>query len=462
MTSQSSTFLPPPTKPRPLPPRGRDLRELLQLAWPMLIGQLAQVAMGVVDTAMAGAVSPVDLAAVAVGFSLWIPILLFNNGLFSAVTALIARAHGSKQRADIAITFQQALWLALAMGVINTLLASHCSYLLRWMSVDANVVPLGELYLRGIAFGAPAATLIYVLRSFSEGCGRSTPVMLVNVGALLLNIPLNYILIHGLFGLPKLGGAGCGWATGIALWINFFALAALLFPRYKHLLRDFQRPQWRTIGNIVHLGFPIGAAVFAEISLFALVALLIGQLGATTIASHQIALNFSALTFMVPTSLGLALTVKISRAIGAQEAQRARRYTGMGAIFASLFSIISAAVMLLFPNSITAIYSSDPAVHTLTAQLLVFAAAYQLSDGLQATAAGSLRGYHDTRVVMVITLIAYWGIGLPAGYLLGLTDWLGPARGVQGLWMGLVIGLTVAAVLLNWRLLRVSRRLAAS
>ena len=430
---------------------GRDLRALLQLAWPMLIAQLAQVAMGVVDTAMAGAVSAMDLAAVAVGFSLWMPILLFSNGIFSAVTALIARAHGAGRNDEIARTFQQGIWLALVMSVVNTALVSQCGALMRWMSIDPQVQPLGELYLRGIAFGAPAATLIYILRSFSDGCGRSKPAMIINIVALLLNIPLNYIFIHGLYGAPKLGGAGCGWATGIALWINFFALAALLLPRYRQALRNFQRPQWTYIGHMLKLGLPIAAAVFAEISLFALVALLIGPLGATTIASHQIALNFSSLTFMV----------KISSALGAQEPLRARRYVKMGAIFAVAFALLSAAAMLLLPHYIVAIYSSDPAVHALTVQLLIFAAAYQISDGLQVTAAGCLRGYHDTRIVMVITLIAYWGIGLPVGYLLGLTDYFGTAYGVQGLWVGLVLGLTVAAVLLNWRLWGVSRGLAS-
>jgi multidrug resistance protein, MATE family len=441
-----------------LPAAGRDLRALMQLAWPMLIAQLAQVAMGVVDTAMAGAVSATDLAAVAVGFSLWMPILLFSNGIFSAVTALIARAHGAGRADDITRTFQQGIWLALSFAVFNTVLASHCDILMRWMSIDPQVQPLGELYLQGITFGAPAATFIYILRSFSEGAGRSAPAMVINVFALLLNIPLNYIFIHGLFGAPKLGGAGCGWATGIALWINFFALAALLWPRYRQSLRNFQRPQWTYIGEMLKLGFPIGAAVFAEISLFALVALLIGPLGATTIASHQIALNFSSLTFMVPLSLGLALTVKISGALGAQQVLRARRYVKMGANFAVAFALLSASVMLLLPEYIVAIYSSDPAVRALTVQLLIFAAAYQISDGLQVTAAGCLRGYHDTRIVMVITLFAYWGIGLPAGYVLGLTDHLGPRLGVQGLWVGLVLGLTVAAILLNWRLWRVSHR----
>lgn len=440
-----------------LPPRGRDARELLQLAWPMLIGQVAQVAMGVLDTVMAGAVSATDLAAVAVGFSLWLPLTLLGNGIFTAVTALIARAIGAGQPQSVAQHFQQALWLALFIGALNTVLVANCGALLALMGVDAHVQPIGELYLRGIAIGMPAASLLQVLRAFSEGSGRSKPVMLVNVGALLINIPLNYIFIHGLFGAPQLGGAGCGIATGISLWINFLALAALLFPRYRHLLRGLKGPQWTQQWRILYLGFPIGAAIFAEVSVFALVALLIGHLGATTIASHQIALNFSALMFMVPASLGLALTVKIGHCVGAGELQRARRYTHIGLGCAVLFATLSATLMLLFPRFITGVYTQDPTVTALTVQLLFFAAVYQLSDGLQVVAAGCLRGYHDTRIVMVITLIAYWGIGLPVGYALGLTDLLMPMLGVKGLWIGLVLGLTVAAVLLNWRLRNVSR-----
>lgn len=440
----------------PLPPRNRDWLDLLHLAWPILVGQAAQVAMGVADTVMAGAVSATDLAAVAVGFSLWLPLSLLGNGIFSAVTALVARAHGANQTGRITSVFQQAVWLALLVGAINTVLVSQSSVLLGLMHVDEAVQPLARLYLHGIAFGVPALTMTQVLRGFSEGSGRAKPVMVINVCALLVNIPLNYIFIHGLFGAPKLGGAGCGVATGISLWLQLLALAALLYPRYRPHLHNWRRPQAAQLWQILRLGFPIGAAIFAEVSIFALVALLIGHLGATIIASHQIALNFSALMFMVPTSLGLALTVKIGHALGAGELQRARRFAGLGATSAMLFSCASASLMLLLPQYIVALYSNDPAVQALTVQLLAFAAAFQLSDGLQVTAAGSLRGYHDTRITMLITLIAYWGIGLPSGYLLGLTDTLIPMLGVKGLWIGLILGLTVAAILLNWRLALIS------
>lgn len=441
----------------PLPPRARDWRELLQLAWPMLVGQIAQVAMGVVDTVMAGAVGPADLAAVAVGFSLWLPLSLLGNGLFTAATALIARALGGGRGGEVGAVLQQAVWLALAVGAINAVLVSHGSLVLEPMAVVAQVQPIAAQYLHGVALGMPAAALLLVLRAFSEGSGRSKPVMLANVGALLVNIPLNYIFIHGLFGLPHLGGAGCGWATGCTLWLQLLVLGAMLYPRYRTHLRSWRAPQWSRQWQILRLGMPIGAAIFAEVSIFSVIALLIGHLGATTIAAHQIALNFSALTFMLSASVAQALTVKIGHALGAGQHARARRFAGLGTANAVLCSGFNAAVMLLLPHTIVAFYTGDPAVRALAVQLLALAALYQLPDALQVTAAGSLRGYHDTRITMLITLLAYWGIGLPVGYALGLTDLLGPAMGVKGLWVGLVAGLSVAALLLNWRVARVSR-----
>jgi MATE family multidrug resistance protein len=209
---------------------------------------------------------------------------------------------------------------------------------------------------------------------------------------------------------------------------------------------------------MIRLGFPIGAAMFAETSIFALVALLIGRLGATTLAAHQIALNVSALLFMVPTSLGLALTVKVGHALGAGVPARARRFARLGAWSAVVFASGSAFLLLVFPFQIVSLYTPDEAVRQLAVAILAYSAAFQLSDGLQVTAVGSLRGYHDTRMTMVITLLAYWGVGLPLGYTLGLTDELGPRRGVFGLWAGLVAGLTVAALLLNARLFRTAAR----
>lgn len=453
--------MPNPTQPNLS--RSHDLRELLQLAWPMLIGQVAQLGTGVADTIMAGAVGPTDLAAVAVGFSIWLPVYIFSIGVLSAVTARIARAFGADDEAAQAITLQQGLWLALLLAALLFIVIPHGHHLLPLMHVDPGVQPLTQIYLQGMTLGIPAIMGFQVLRSLSEGNGRSRPVMIIQIIALLANLPLNYIFIHGLFGAPKLGGAGCGWATGCVMWLQLVLLAALTAPRWRALLahpvlKNARMPQWRVLKELIYLGAPIGGAMFAETSIFSGAALLVGRLGATTLAAHQIALNYSAMMFMVPLSLGLALTVKIGHALGANEPARARRIAGFGAYISIIFALCSAAIMLIFPYRIAAAYTPDEAVRLLTVQILAYSASFQLFDGLQVTAVGSLRGYHDTRITMAITLIAYWGVGLPLGYVLGLTDLLMPAHGVLGLWAGLIAGLAVAAVLLNWRLAVISRR----
>jgi multidrug resistance protein, MATE family len=444
--------------PLSMPTRAHDWRDLLQLAWPMLIGQVAQIAMGVADTVMAGAVGPTDLAAVALGFSLWLPTYVLCLGVLSALTATIARAFGANDHSSQSASLQQGVWLALMLAVFCVILVTYSDLLLPLMQVDPGVQPLSKIYLQGIAFGVPAIMLFQVLRALSEGSGRSKPVMIIQVIAFLTNLPLNYVLIHGLFGAPKLGGAGCGWATGSVMWLQLILLALLMQKRWVPLLRGMGLPQWRKLWALIYLGAPIGGAMFAETSVFAGAALLIGRLGSTALAAHQIALNFSAMMFMVPMSLGQALTVKIGHSLGANQHARARRYAGLGAATSILFATCSAALMLSVPYFIAAAYTQDEAVRLLTVQILAYSASFQLFDGLQVTAVGSLRGYHDTRVTMIITLIAYWGVGLPLGYILGLTEWLGPERGVLGLWTGLIAGLAVAALLLNWRLALISRQ----
>lgn len=457
--------------PLALPTRARDWRDLLHLAWPMLVGQVAQVGMGVADTVMAGAVGPTDLAAVAVGFSLWLPTYVFCIGVLSALTATIARAFGASDQSAQAAVLQQGVWLAAILAVLCIALVTHGDRLLPLMQVDPAVQPLARVYLQGIAFGVMPIMLFQVLRALSEGCGRSKPVMVIQVIAFLVNIPLNYIfinglVIHGTAVVPQLGGAGCGWATGSVMWLQLFMLGWLMRKRWRPLLSKegggFHLPQWRRLGALAYLGTPIGAAMFAETSIFAGAALLIGRLGATPLAAHQIALNFSALMFMVPMSLGQALTVKIGHALGAGHVERARRFAGLGAITSVLFALCSAALMLTQPYTIASAYTQDEAVRLLTVQILFYSACFQLFDGLQVTAVGSLRGYHDTRVTMIITLIAYWGVGLPLGYVLGFSDLLIPRNGVFGVWTGLIAGLVAAAALLNWRLWGISGRYRAT
>lgn len=439
-----------------------ELRSLLLLATPIIIAQLATTAMGFVDAVMAGRVSPRDLAAVALGNSIWIPVFLLMTGILLATTPKVAQRFGAGLHAEIGPLVRQALWLAVAVSLIASALLISAEPVLQVMNVDPQLVEPSMGYLQGIAFGFPGIALYYVLRCYSDGLGRTRPSMVIGLLGLLLNIPLNYVLIYGHFGLPALGGVGCGWASGIVMWFMALSMAAWSrwAPAYQssRVLVRFERPQWAVIKRLTGVGLPIGIAVFAESSIFAVIALLIGSLGPTVVAGHQIALNISSLLFMIPYSLGMAVTVRVGQAIGAGEPRQARFAALVGLGAALVFACFSASLILLMREPIASIYTPDTAVIQIAAMLIVYAALYQFSDAIQVIAAGALRGYQDTRVTMILTLFAYWGIGLPVGYLLGLTDYFGPASGPSGLWEGLIAGLTCAALMLSIRLARSSAK----
>jgi MATE family multidrug resistance protein len=395
----------------------REVRDLLTLALPIMIGQLATTAMSFVDAVMAGRVSPQDLAAVGLGNSIWIPVYLLMSGTLLATTPKVAQRYGAGQFKEIGPLVRQALWLAVVVGIIGALLLLCAEPILHAMKVEPDLINPSMGYLHGIAAGMPAIALYYVLRCFSDGLGRTRPSMVMGLVGLALNIPLNYIFIYGHFGVPAMGGVGCGWATAIAMWVMMLGLAVWTRwgPAYQssELFKRFDWPQWAVIKRVLGIGLPIGVAIFAESSIFAVIALLLGSLGATVVSGHQIALNVSSLVFMIPYSLSMAVTVRVGQAL---------------------------------------------VVIHLASTLIVFSALFQFSDSIQVTAAGALRGYQDTRVTMVLTLFAYWGVGLPVGYALGLTDWLGAPSGPSGLWQGLIVGLSCAAGMLLVRLARSARR----
>ena len=439
-----------------------ELRALLALAVPIIIAQLAHTAMGFVDTVMAGRVSPRDLAAVALGNSLWVPVFLLMTGVLLATTPKVAQRFGAGSHDEIGPLVRQALWLALAVGLLAAVALWNAEPVLHWMQVDDELIEPAMGYLRAVACGFPAVALYHVLRCFSDGLGHTRPTMVLGLLGLLLNIPLNYIFIYGKLGLPAMGGVGCGWATALVMVAMLLGMLVWVAwaPYYQSsgLLRRFDWPQGRVIRRLLSVGLPIGVSIFAEASIFSVIALLIGGLGATVVAGHQIALNFSSMVFMIPYSLGMAATVRVGQALGRREPREARFAAGVAMATALAYACLSASSMLWLRTDIAEIYTPDLAVIGVAGSLLIYSAFFQFSDAIQVTAAGALRGYQDTRVTMLITLLAYWGIGLPVGYSLGLTDWLGKPSGPQGLWQGLVVGLTCAALLLGIRLARSARR----
>lgn len=434
----------------------REIIQILQLSGPIFIALFAQTAMGFVDTVMAGKVSPTDLAAVAIGTSIWIPVYLLGGGILLATSPLVSHLQGQKAFAKMGPLIEQALWLSLAIGLLGFLALRSADNIILSLAEEKSLATLTIDYLDGLSFGIPAIASFWVLRGLSEGLSFTKPTMVISFIGLLANIPLNYIFIYGKLGIPAMGGAGCGVATAIVMWLMLICMAifTLFAKQYKdcNLYQAWQGPNIEQLKQILRLGLPMGFAIFVEVSIFSAVALLITPLGSEIVAGHQIALNYASLVFMIPLSISNAITVRVGQALGADQPHLARLATISGITMTTSAAIVSVTIMICIPESIVALYTDDQVVKTIAISLLSIAALFQLSDSVQVGAIGALRGYKDTKIPMYITIIAYWLIGLPLGYSFALTTFWGMEYGAKGFWWGLVAGLTVAAVLLASRL----------
>ncbi|MCW0506997.1 MATE family efflux transporter [Aeromonas piscicola] len=442
-----------------------EARQLVRLASPILVAQVAQIAMNFVDTVMAGQVSAVDLAAVSVASSFWLPIILLVQGIIMALTPIVSQLNGARKRDEIRPAVHQGFWLALMVTPIAMVALYFSPLALQFMDVDPVMAAKTAGYLHAILWGLPAFVMFQVLRNFSEGLSHTMPTMVIGFVGLAVNIPANTIFIHGLFGMPKLGGVGCGVATAIVLWAMLLAMIVYvkLSPHFKkiNLFAQLVRPNGSRIWRLFRLGFPIAMAIFCEVTLFTVVALMLAPFGAETVASHQIALNFSSLVFMLPLSIGVGVTIRVGHSIGEGLPDHARVSARTGIMLGMAVAVCTAALTVLLREQIATIYTDDLQVITLAATLLFFAAIYQVSDSVQVVAAAALRGYKDTKAIFYVTIVAYWGLGLPTGMILGLTDWVVPRMGPQGFWVGFIVGLTGAALMLGARLRHTYGRFAS-
>ena len=436
-------------------------RALLALSAPILAAQLSQQVLAFIDTVMAGRVSATDLAGVAVGTSLWGPLLLFIYGVMLAVTPLVAQLHGSGRTDETGPLVRRGILVALPLVLVAILVLRNAEAVFTVMAVDPPIAIIATAYLKAISWGVPAAAFFFLLRNLSEGLGLARPSMLIGLASLPVNAALNYVFIYGKLGLPAQGGVGCGWATAITLW---FMSGCMLFIIYRaktysatHFFDLTKRRGLEGATQILRLGLPIGCSLLVEASIFTLIALFLSPLGAHTVASHQITLNYSSLILMVPLSISIAITIRVGHAIGKGRPDRAKLVSHAGLLVNSLIALTTAGLTLLFAESIARIYTSDSRVIAASVGLLYLNALYQFSDAVQVSAAAALRGYKDTRVPLLLVVVAYWVISLPVGYSLALTPVWGAPLGAKGFWISLIIGLSIAAILLGARLRRVER-----
>lgn len=442
--------------------RRSEIRTLLQLGGPIMVAQLAQTSMGFVDTLMAGRYSAQDLAAVALGGSIWLPLYLACQGVLMATTPLVANKVGGNNSASTAHTFHKGLCVATLLALLSILILLNAGVILQIMDVSGPLHQKTTDYLDAIAWGFPAFMLYQVVRSYSEGFGKTRPVMKIAILGLLANIPLNYIFIYGKLGLPEMGAEGCGWATALVMWIML--LTGLLYLdssaelRNFQLIRSFNRPRLQETLQFLKLGIPIGIALLIEASMFSVIALLLADKGEQVIAAHQITLSFTGLSFMIPLSIAMAITIRVGQLQGAGDGEGARyaAYTGIGMTLAC--AVVSSGFMLGVPEFITGWYTTEPDLIQAAASLVMIAALFQFSDAIQVSCAGALRGYKDTFIPLTMVFCAYWVVGLPTGILLGRTSLLAPEMGAAGFWIALVIGLTIGAILLLYRLRIIAER----
>lgn len=435
----------------------REVRATFLLSLPLVLGQLSQVGMNVVDTLLAGWHGPLTQAEVALGTQVWSLVIVTVIGVLMAVPPFVSQLNGAGRRAEVGALFRQAVWLALVLGVALLLLVRQADWLLGAVGVADEVRPGAVSFLRAVSWGAPALALFFCFRYLSDGIAWTVPTMLFGFGGLLGLVPLGYAFMFGALGLPEMGAAGLGYATALVLWGQ--AVGFLLYLRFSPRYTDlglFDRldpPRWAPIGGLLWVGVPMGVSVFMEGSLFVATGLLIGTLGATQVAAHQIALVMASTFFMIPLGVAMATTVRVGHAVGAGDAPAVRWAAGAGYAIAGLTQTASALLMVLGGGLIAALFTRDPTVAALATTLLLYAAAFQYVDGVQALSAGALRGLKDTRVPMVITAFSYWGLGMPLGWTLGIHLGWGP----QGLWAGLILGLSAAAILLTLRFRRLAR-----
>lgn len=440
---------------------GSSTRDLLHFAWPVLVAQLALMANSVIDTAMAGRLSALDLAAVGIGGAIMGTVVVSLISVLLALPPIVAHLYGAGERAAIGRELHQSVWIGLVLALVAILLLVFPAPFIALAQLQPAVEAKVRAYLAASAWGVPAAIALRLFFGLSTGIGRPRPVMLFNLLSLALKIPLNAVFMYGLLGLPGLGAAGCAMATALDAWL--MALLAwswcLNHPEYAEfqLRARFTLPERAAITEFLRLGIPSALTFIADVTAFTFMALFIARLGPVVSGAHQIAANLAAFAFMFPISVGNATAVLTGQAMGAGDPQRARRICGRGIRLGMAIALVISTTCWLTAPHIAALYTTDLRVQAVAIPLITLVGFYHLGDALQAVAVNALRGYKKSSVPMVIYAVALWGVGLAGGVVLGLTDMLGPARGAPGFWLAAIGGIWLAAALVALYLNAVSR-----
>ncbi|OHU96641.1 MATE family efflux transporter [Pseudoalteromonas byunsanensis] len=438
-----------------------ESKRLLQLATPVFFAQITLILMSVVDTMMAGQVSANDLAALSIATGVWNPLTFSLQGLILALTGIVAHCHGANDSSGIKYYFQQSIYLAILLTSVGFVLAEFTPLIFERLGTSASITSLSQQYIDFVKWGVLGFLLFSIYRNVTEGVGFTKPAFYISIVGLIVNVFANYVFIYGKLGMPAYGSAGCGLATTLVFWA--MAISQWVYcnrsktMRTLSLLSDFTKPQFSGISYLAKLGIPICLATFFEVTLFACIPLFIADLGAIAVSGHQIAANVTAILFMMPLSLSMAIAIRIGNLAGQQAHEQLKTAIFTSFCLAAMISVFVALITLIGRDSIAWLYTNNEDVALLASSIIVLACIYQLPDALQVAAHGVLRGLKYTKPITYITFVSYWLVGFSLGYILAKTNLIVPAMGPIGFWIGIIVGLTVAAIFL---LLSVRARLA--
>ena len=436
------------------------IKLLLIILIPILITQVSMYAMNFFDTIMSGRAGASELAGVAIGSSLWVPVSTGINGILMAMSPIVAHYIGAQEENKIQFSVQQGIYLAIILGVIVSAIGYFLiDPILNLMDLEPQVRHVAKYYLISLGFGIIPMFIYNLLRCYIDGLGQTRTSMVIVLIALPINIILNYIFIFGKLGVPAMGGIGAGIATAITFFINM-TLSIIIVHRVAPFRTHYIFRNWKKINlgewvQQLRIGVPIGFSIFFEVSIFAAVTLLLSAYGTNTLAAHQAANSFASLLYMIPLSIAMSLTIAVGYEVGAKRMKDAKTYAYTGIVSGVFVSLFAGSIIYLLDTQVAGLYSNNPAVIELTKNFLYFAIFFQFADGIAAPIQGILRGYKDVNITFWMALISYWAIGLPSGFILANYT----SMDAYGYWMGLIIGLTVGAITLFSRMYYLQRRL---
>ena len=442
-----------------------DVPAILKLATPILVGQLAVIAFGVLDTAMTARYSAEDLAALAMASAIFISIYVGLTGIVSALAPIAGQLFGAKRLNEIGEEVRQATWLAIALSILGCLVLLNADHLLDLAHASAEIHAKANLYLSILAIGLPASLGMRVLMGLHNAVSRPAVITAVQLAGLALKLPLNALFIYGGLGIEAMGGPGCAVATVIVTWLWLLVTLIIVwngrFYQSFEIFKQFSRPNLQRIWVILKLGAPIGFSYLIEVTSFTFMSLFIARFGVTALAGHQIVANLGTVIYMVPLSLSIATMTLVSQSIGANRQDRAEEIGWSAVTFTTLLCIVIGIAVWFLRMFLLDLYSPPEAVKQFAIPLFLFIALYQIFDSLQVTAAFILRAYRIAFLPMIIYAISLWGVGLGGGYILGfnLTGSIPVSmQGASGFWLANSISLGLAAILLLYLFRRTAER----